>query len=105
MYKLKEDFPSPGKNPEGSTSSGLQAGFTVSSRNFKKAVERNRVKRVMREAWRLQKNEFRLLLELNKKKAVVFFIYVGKDLPEYKLVHIKTGIVLQRLIKLTRENR
>src|SRR6476469_4622404 len=33
----------------------LQAGVTTSSRHFKKAVQRNRVKRVLREAYRLQK--------------------------------------------------
>ena len=33
----------------------LQAGVTVSSRKFKKAVERNRVKRILREGYRLQK--------------------------------------------------
>lgn len=83
--------------------SGLKAGFTVSSRHFKKAVDRNRIKRLMREAYRLQKNELQLLPELNKYGLTLFFIYVGKELPEYELVYEKTAIVLNRLIKLTVE--
>ena len=35
----------------------VQIGVTVSKRNFKKAVDRNRIKRLFREAYRLQKAE------------------------------------------------
>ena len=35
----------------------LKAGFTVSTKHFKKAVDRNRIRRLMKEAYRLQKNE------------------------------------------------
>ena len=82
----------------------LQAGFAVSSKHFKKAVDRNRIKRLMREAYRLQKNEFQGQLKKNKKCVAVFFIYVGNELPEYELIFEKTGNVLKRLIKITDEN-
>ena len=88
-----------------STGAGLQAGFTVNSRHFKKAVDRNRVKRLMREAYRLQKNELQLLPELNKNALKLFIIYIGKELPEFERVYEKTAVVLKRLIKLTVENR
>lgn len=58
----------------------------------------------MREAYRLQKNELQLLPELNKNTLALFFIYVGKELPEYEWVYEKMGVVLKRLIKLTGEN-
>ena len=75
----------------------LQAGVTASSRHFKKAVHRNRVKRVMREAYRLQKPTLQLTLIERQKALVLFFIYLGKELPVYADVHEKIGVVLQKL--------
>jgi len=83
-----------------SADTNLQAGFTVSSRNFKKAVDRNRIKRLMREAYRLQKNDLQQLPALDHLNLTLFFIYVGKELPEYKQVFEKTDIVLKRMLKL-----
>lgn len=82
----------------------LQTGFAVSSRYFKKAVDRNRIKRLMREAYRLQKNELKNQLTLHKKQLSVFFIYVGNEIPVYPFIFDKTGHVLTRLIKITDEN-
>lgn len=78
----------------------LQTAFSVSKKYFKKATERNRVKRLMREAWRLQKNalEHQLNKDLN-----VFIIYVGNELPEYNLVVEKTAAVIKRLLKICNE--
>lgn len=84
---------------------GLQAGFTVSSRQFKKAVDRNRIKRLMREAYRHQKGAIRLLPQLNTCNLNLFFIYIGKELPEYDLIYEKIGGALSRLMKLTIEKK
>lgn len=62
----------------------VQAGFTVSKKNFKRAVKRNRIKRLIREAYRLNKNE--LYTTLDDRQLAVFFIYIGKELPEYPAV-------------------
>ncbi len=75
----------------------LQAGVTVSSRNFKKAVDRNRVKRVLREAYRIQKLPLQNFLKEQKKSLAVFFIYTSKELPVFAEVLKKLEVVLQKL--------
>jgi ribonuclease P protein component len=75
----------------------LKAGVTASSRKFKKAVDRNRVKRVIKETYRLQKNSLHELLVTKGKSMTLFFIYIGKDLPLYKDVYDKMGVLLRRI--------
>jgi ribonuclease P protein component len=80
--------------------SPLQAGFTVSTRNFKRAVDRNRIRRLMRESYRLQKNNLLNELHENHKSLAIFFIYTGNELPEYKDIFEKIDSALQRLEKI-----
>ncbi|HET9824198.1 MAG TPA: ribonuclease P protein component [Chitinophagaceae bacterium] len=74
-----------------------QMGVGVSGRNFKRAVDRNRVKRLMREAYRLQKQDLLAMVAANNMRLNVFFIYNGKELPGYKLVYDGMGVALQKL--------
>ena len=74
--------------PEGAP---LQAGFGASSRIFKKAVDRNRIKRLAREAYRLQKEPLR------DKRLAIFFLFVGKEIPDFGLVKEKIGQAIHKL--------
>ncbi len=73
----------------------VQAGVGVSTRNFKKAVDRNRIKRLLREVYRLNKVE--LLEKAVHKRMAVFFLYIGKELPEYELLNDKMRKALEKL--------
>ena len=75
----------------------VQCGFGVSSRQFKKAVDRNRVKRVSREAWRLQKQALTDAMGARPEQLALFFIYTGKELPDFNLVKEKTAVIINKL--------
>ena len=79
----------------------IQAGFGAASRQFKKAVDRNRIKRLSREAWRLQKQPLIDHFHAKGLSLAVFFVYTGKELPDYRLVSGKIDVALQKLIKET----
>lgn len=76
----------------------LKAGFTVSSRNFPRAVDRNRIKRLTREAYRLQKKELEEMLKKNKQTVHLFFIYTGRELPESSAVQKSIRQLLDKLV-------
>ena len=83
---------------------GIHFGVGVSSKNFKRAVDRNRVKRLTREAWRLQKNELKELMKTSGKQLNVFFIYTGKELPDFTTVKDKVAVALKKLSDKLNEN-
>jgi len=76
---------------EALTSEGFpEVLVSVPKRNFKKAVSRNRIKRLTREAYRLQKIVFPC-------KMYIAFLFVGKELPEFGQVKRALGTILDKL--------
>lgn len=75
----------------------LKIGVSVSKRNFKSAVKRNRIKRVMRECLRL--NKFILLDKLSDKNKTLSFmlVYTGSEEISYQEFNSKIKHILIRL--------
>lgn len=68
--------------------SSLKLGVSVSKKHFKKAVDRNYYKRVLRETYRLNKNV--LLQAIEDKNYAFMLLYQTKDRLTYQEVHEKT---------------
>jgi ribonuclease P protein component len=74
----------------------LKMGVSVSKKYFKKAVDRNYFKRLLRETYRLNKH---LLLEnLNQKYAFMFF-YQTKDRLTYSEINSRTIQLFQKFLE------
>ncbi|WP_334055966.1 ribonuclease P protein component [Polaribacter sp. P097] len=72
-----------------------QMGVSVAKRNFKKAPDRNRLKRLMRESYRLQKE----IVYDNADKPYVFMIsYLGKEEKEYHEIYTKMNKLLHLFV-------
>lgn len=81
----------------------LQAGVGVSKRHFKKAVDRNRIKRLLREYHRLTKQPLLEALQQNNKSLQIFYLYIHKELPSLALLLEKQPLIQQKIINVLRE--
>lgn len=77
----------------------VQVGFTAPSRHFPHATDRNRVKRLGRECWRLQKASLYTQLQTRGIQVAVFFVYTDKKIAGYELLFAKMGSIIERLGK------
>lgn len=73
------------------------AAFSASKRNFPRAVDRNRIKRLMREAYRLHKNALYAFLNEKNLRIVLMILFTGKRIPDFKQVETNLSVSLQLL--------
>lgn len=78
----------------------LKMGVSVSKKNFKKAVDRNYFKRLLREAFRLNKH---LLVENLQNNYAMMFFYQTKDRLTFEEVNTKTIQLFENFLKLEQE--
>lgn len=69
-------------------------GVSVSKRNFKKATDRNKIKRLLREVYR--KNKYLVLLN-NDNHYDLMLLYVGRSIPTYKNLTIAMQGVFRKM--------
>lgn len=75
----------------------LKIAISVPKKRFKKAVDRNLLKRRTREAFRTQKDELTETLQLNQLKLSVFLVYINDTIVEFSFLEKQMLQVLQKL--------
>lgn len=82
---------------EGSTTT--QAMFVVPKRLFKKAHDRNKLRRRIKEAYRLQKNTVCADFQRKGKTYLLAFLYTDKKAQDYRVIFESVGRLLAQLQK------
>ncbi len=74
----------------------IKAGVSVSKRIFKSAVKRNKIKRLLRETYRMNKHR---IYENCTDKYVFMFLYVDENEQNYVFIEEKMIKLLQKFLK------
>lgn len=77
-YPLRLVYLKTEHNPE----TPVKVAVSVSKRSFKRAVDRNRIKRLVREVYRLNKDLF--IQEIESDSYAFIFLYTGRELPAFE---------------------
>ena len=75
-----------------------QFAFATPKKLFPHAVDRNRLKRLMRESVRLQKPEFYKLLQEKNKQIIVLLSYQAKTIADFKQIDDAVTKLLNKII-------
>ncbi|WP_442787094.1 ribonuclease P protein component [Flavobacterium suncheonense] len=85
--------------PLENSDAGLKFGVSVSKKYFKKAVDRNYFKRVLRECYRLNKH---LLTENTAQPYAMMFFYQTKERLSFPEIQEKTVQLFQKFAETTK---
>ena len=81
--------------------SSLQMGVSVSSRHFKRAVDRNLLKRRIRESYRKQKLALKASLEEKGLAMDLFLVYIEPKIFSYQEIDTAITEAMTKLIRRT----
>lgn len=73
-----------------------QVMFSVSKKKFKSAVKRNRIKRLMKEAYRLNKGS------VADMSVLVAFVYTSDEMPDFKFIQKRIEKAIKKLSEISK---
>lgn len=79
----------------------VQVAFSVPKRNFRRAVDRNRIKRLLRESYRKNKSGLYSLLSGRSQQYALLFVFHGQRMPDHHEIESQLTSLLQRFAKAT----
>jgi len=82
----------------------VQLAISVPKRNFKKAVDRNLLKRRIRESYRHKKQILFNHSLNNNLKISLILIYISKEILDYKFIDLKIEKVLNKIVLTNEKN-
>ena len=80
----------------GEESSPVRVGFSVPKKRFSSSVDRHRIRRLMVESWRLNKQTLYSTLPADRQLHL-FLIFTGDTLPDYTVVEQAMIQVIEKL--------
>ena len=81
-----------------------QVVFTASKRKFKRAVDRNFIKRRLRELYRHYKMDLYGALDAKGKTLAIALMYTGSELPDYKSLEKSYKVLQQKILDVLEKN-